>query len=216
MATDERSAAYQPAPEILDACCGGRMWWWDKEHPLAVYMDVREAPAGSVGELTGRPEWNPNWSCEPDVLASFTAMPFADESFQMVVFDPPHVVREKQPPEGINGLKYGALPKDTADDDLRRGFAECWRVLRPGGTLIFKWAGDIKRVKPHFPATPIVGTRVPRGLQTWWLTFYKPLNAVVQESEDTRSLAEDVERLTAERDDLVRALTMAEAALHAA
>jgi hypothetical protein len=25
------------------------MWWWDKEHPLAIYMDVREAPRGSVG-----------------------------------------------------------------------------------------------------------------------------------------------------------------------
>jgi hypothetical protein len=31
--------------EILDACCGGRMWWWDKAHPLAVYMDRRVAPA---------------------------------------------------------------------------------------------------------------------------------------------------------------------------
>jgi len=28
-------------PQILDACCGGRHWWWDKEHPLAVYMDER-------------------------------------------------------------------------------------------------------------------------------------------------------------------------------
>jgi hypothetical protein len=152
------------------------MWWWDKAHPLAVYMDKREAPRGSVGELTGRPEWNPNWSCEPDVLADFTAMPFEDESFRLVVFDPPHVVREKQPPQGINGLKYGALPAATADDDLRRGFAECWRVLAQGGTLVFKWgATSIDRVKPHFPATPIVGTRSPRGGQTRWFIFYKPL-----------------------------------------
>ncbi len=33
----------------------------------------------------------------------------------------------------------------------------------------------IKRVKPHFPATPIVGTRSPRGGQTRWFIFYKPL-----------------------------------------
>lgn len=166
--------------QILDACCGGRMWWWDKAHPLAVYMDKREAPRGSVGAVTGRPEWNPSWSCEPDVLASFTEMPFEDESFQLIVFDPPHIVREKQPPEGINGLKYGALHPDTEQDDLRRGFAECWRVLARGGTLVFKWAGPLDRVEPHFPARPIVGSRyAPRGsngLGTRWIIFYKPVS----------------------------------------
>lgn len=164
-----------PTSQILDACCAGRMWWWDKAHPLAVYMDIHRAPKGSAAQFDGgKRHASPGWSCEPDVLASFTAIPFEDESFQMVVFDPPHNVRPGGP-LGVNGLMYGALHPDTEQDDLRRGFAECWRVLSPGGTLIFKWAGDIKRVKPHFPATPIVGTRVPRGLQTWWLTFYKPL-----------------------------------------
>ncbi len=156
------------------------MWWWEKNHPLALYMDKREAPRGSVGTLTGRPEWNPDWECRPDVLADFAAMPFADETFQMVVFDPPHLVREKQPPEGFNGLKYGALHPDTEQDELRLGLSECWRVLRPGGTLVFKWAGELNRVKPHFPASPIVGTRSTRGqkgLGTRWLIFYKPLGA---------------------------------------
>ena len=167
--------------QILDACCGGRMWWWDKAHPLAVYMDVREAPRGAVGALTGRPEWNPNWECAPDVIGDFRAMPFDDESFQLVVFDPPHVRGESG---GINGLKYGALHPATEQDDLRRGFVECWRVLAPGGTLIFKWADDLKRVQPHFPATPIVGTRTPRGGQTRWFVFYKPLAVEIEELAD--------------------------------
>jgi SAM-dependent methyltransferase len=157
------------------------MWWWDKDHPLAVYMDRREAARGSVGEMTGRPEWNPQWECSPDVLGDFRDMPFDDESFQLVVFDPPHIVREKQPPEGINGLKYGALHPDTEQSDLRRGFAECWRVLAPSGTLVFKWAGDLDRVERHFPTTPVVGTRALRGtkgLGTRWFIFYKPLGQV--------------------------------------
>lgn len=169
--------------QILDACCGGRMWWWEKEHPLAVYMDVRRAPRGSVGALTDRPEWNPNFEVSPTCIGDFRNMPFADESFQLVLFDPPHVVREKQPPEGINGLKYGALHPETEQQDLMLGFRECWRVLRPGGTLVFKWAGKLDRVRPHFPITPTVGTRSPRGNQTWWLIFYKPLEAAVTEAE---------------------------------
>jgi SAM-dependent methyltransferase len=153
-------------PQILDACCGGRHWWWDKAHPLAVYMDSRVAEKGCV-------DVRPNFEVRPDVVGDFRAMPFEDAAFQLVLFDPPHNVRDN-PDAGYVGLKYGALPSDTEQDDLRRGFAECWRVLAPGGTLVFKWAGVLERVKPHFPDTPIVGTRSPRGGQTRWFIFYKP------------------------------------------
>lgn len=157
----------QPAkPQILDACCGGRHWWWDKAHPLAIYMDARVAEKGCV-------DVRPNFEVQPDVVGDFRAMPFEDDSFHLVLFDPPHNVRDNAD-NGYIGLKYGALPADTEQEDLRRGFAECWRVLGPGGTLVFKWAGALERVKPHFPDTPIVGTRTPRGGQTRWFIFYKP------------------------------------------
>lgn len=153
------------AAEILDACCGGRHWWWDKDHPLALYMDERAAPRGSV-------DHRPNWECRPGLIGDFRRMPFGDESFQLVLFDPPHIVRPN--PSGRIVATFGALVPETEQDDLQRGFAECWRVLAPGGTLVFKWgAGSIKRVEPHFPATPIVGTRSPRGGQTRWFIFYK-------------------------------------------
>jgi len=166
------SGASKPGsvPEILDACCGGRMWWWDKDHPLAVYMDKREAPTGSSPR-------RPNWSCQPSLLADFKEMPFKDESFQLVLFDPPHVVRDKESFSEVT-LRYGTLTKDNEQEEIGLGFAECWRVLAPGGTLVFKWAGSLERVEPHFPCDPIVGTRgAPRGslLGTRWFIFYKPL-----------------------------------------
>jgi 23S rRNA G2069 N7-methylase RlmK/C1962 C5-methylase RlmI len=37
------------------------------------------------------------------------------------------------------GKKYGRLNKDTWREDLRAGFKEAFRVLRPHGVLIFKW-----------------------------------------------------------------------------
>lgn len=156
-------------PQILDACCGGRQWWWDKAHPLAVYVDNREEPPGSV-------DVRPNWSCEPDIVGDFRSLPFGDAAFRLVVFDPPHIVRDK--PNGYIAMKYGALPAATEQEALAQGFAECWRVLAAGGTLVFKWAGPVDRVRPHFPATPIVGTRSARGskgLGTRWFIFYKPV-----------------------------------------
>jgi len=154
--------------EILDACCGGRMWWWDKAHPLAVYMDERIAPPGS------RPD-RPRWEIKPNLLGDFRAMPFEDEAFRLVLFDPPHEVR----PGGIAGkvrMQYGSLRPETEEDDLRRGFSECWRVLARGGTLVFKWSGKAARVTPFFPAQPVVGTRWAKGDATRWFIFYKPVS----------------------------------------
>lgn len=51
----------------------------------------------------------------------------------MVLFDCP----EKKP-TGFQQIKYGTLRADCKDT-LAKGFAECFRVLRPGGFLIFKW-----------------------------------------------------------------------------
>lgn len=145
------------------------MWWWDKKHPLAVYMDKRVAPRGTAAN-------RPNWECAPDLLADFRELPFANESFRLVLFDPPHEVRRS--PGGHVRAMYGELHPDTEQEDLARGFAECWRVLAAGGTLVFKWAGALDRVRRHFPAQPVVGTRVPRGGQTRWFIFYKPLAAL--------------------------------------
>lgn len=158
-------------PQILDACCGGRFWWWDKQHPLAVYVDNRVAPPGSRAD-------RPNWSVEPDIVADFRELPFDDQAFQLVLFDPPHIAREQ--PSGNIANQFGALTRSTEQDDLRRGLTECWRVLAPGGTLVLKWAGALERVRPHFPTDPIVGTRTLRrgsGLGTRWFIFYKPVPA---------------------------------------
>lgn len=70
---------------VLDACCGSRMFWFDKQNEDALYMDIREEEAILCD---GR-----QLIVSPDVVADFRNMPFADESFYMVVFDPPHLVR---------------------------------------------------------------------------------------------------------------------------
>lgn len=148
---------------ILDACCGSRMFWFDKEHPAAVYMDCRELET----ELCdGR-----KLVIRPDVVGDFRAMPFADCSFRLVVFDPPHL---RWCGEGSwMKAKYGQLNRETWQDDLRRGFAECFRVLMSHGVLVFKWNEEQVRINDVLklaPVTPLFGQRTGK---THWLVFMK-------------------------------------------
>jgi SAM-dependent methyltransferase len=154
---------------ILDACCGGCMMWFDKKYPGALYVDKRVRPKGF---LPVRPEFE----IAPDIHADFRELPFRDETFSLVVFDPPHTIREKEV-GGIIAERYGRLTIAEWQQDLALGFAECWRVLKPNGTLIFKWAECDKKIaelEPFFPSAPIFGTRVGKANKTIWLCFFKP------------------------------------------
>ncbi|MEG1825443.1 MAG: methyltransferase domain-containing protein, partial [Cloacibacillus sp.] len=115
--------------KILDACCGSKMFWFDKFAPDVVYMDNRSL---STQLCDGR-----TLIIAPDVIGDFRDMPFKDSSFSVVVFDPPHLIRAGA--KSYLALKYGILGNDWRED-LRKGFSECFRVLKPEGILIFKWS----------------------------------------------------------------------------
>lgn len=97
-------------------------------------------------------------------------MPFQDNSFYLVVFDPPHLVRAGE--KSWLAMKYGTLPK-TWQEDLRQGFDECMRVLKPHGTLVFKWNEDqiqLNEILKSIDYEPLFGNK--RG-HTYWLVFLK-------------------------------------------
>jgi hypothetical protein len=58
----------------------------------------------------------------------FRQLDLPDQSFSLVVFDPPHSTRAGQ--SGWIAFKYGSLDKNTWREDLRKGFSECLRVLK--------------------------------------------------------------------------------------
>lgn len=115
---------------ILDACCGARSWWHNKKHPAAVYVDKR---CGEYELCDGRVI-----KISPDVVADFRHLPFCDASFAQVLFDPPHLKRAGS--KSWLAKRYGVLNPATWEADIAAGFAECWRVLAPYGTLVFKWS----------------------------------------------------------------------------
>lgn len=96
------------ATPVLDACCGSRMFWFDRVDPRAIFVDNRQTSRLS-----------------------------------------------------------------------HRGFAECFRVLRPDGTLIFKWneheipVSQILALTPH---KPLFGQRCGKTAKTHWIVFMKPGN----------------------------------------
>lgn len=137
-------------PPVLDACCGPRLFWFDREDPRALFIDIRREThpidIGTPGTIGRSPI-----VIDPDQIADFTNMPFPDESFYLVVFDPPHVQRKEA--RGILTRKYGVLNGDWRAM-LRAGFAECFRVLKPRGTLVFKWAESQFKVDEILALTP--------------------------------------------------------------
>jgi SAM-dependent methyltransferase len=142
------------------------MMWFDKTNPDAIYCDQRlEQHILCDGRVL---------KIEPDLRIDFRAMPFPDNSFPLVVFDPPHLRHA-----GKNSwlrAKYGTLGEGW-QEDLRLGFSECFRVLAKDGVLIFKWAEDqvkIKDVLDLSPVRPLFGHPTGRKGITHWVTFIKP------------------------------------------
>lgn len=162
--------------EILDATCGGRSIWLpgNKQNENTLYIDNREREPGFHGQ-EGR-----TYAVQPDEIQDFRDLPYEDEVFNLVVFDPPHVLRE----DGMEQLsghvikKYGALRAETWQSDLEAGFEELWRVLNPGGTLVFKFADndvDFRDVLELAPCQPLFGTTTKKTskCENRWFVFYK-------------------------------------------
>ena len=151
--------------KILDVTCGGRMMWFDKENPDALFCDKRKE---SHLLCDGR-----TLNVNPDIKCDFTDLPFLDNSFYLVVFDPPHL--QKLGAKSWLAKKYGQLFSNWRIE-IKEGFSECMRVLKPNGTLIFKWnVKDIKlnEVLEVIGHQPLFGHTTSKNGFTIWMTFLK-------------------------------------------
>ena len=158
--------------KILDVTCGSRSIWFDKNHPAAIYCDKRkESHTGIWKSTNGEPEH----TCviEPDIQCDFTNLPFADCSFYLVVWDPPHLIRVGE--TSWLKKKYGKL-EENWPQMLRDGFRECMRVLKPDGVLIFKWSElqiPAEKIWKAIGEKPLFGHRSGKKSQTFWGCFMK-------------------------------------------
>ena len=154
---------YQP---VLDPACGGRMFWFDKSDSRVLFGDVRDE---SWELCDGR-----RFEVKPDMLMDYRDLPFPDETFRMVVLDPPHL--DNVGSTSYMAKKYGSLDRETWPDDLRRMFKECFRVLMPYGVLIFKWNETqipISRIIDCTDEPPLFGNKQPKQTGTHWIVWMK-------------------------------------------
>ena len=157
--------------KILDVTCGSRSIWFDKQHPAAVYCDKRSETHYNTAGISRKSER----SCviDPDVQCDFTDLPFEDNSFSLVVFDPPHIIKANETAWLVK--KYSKLD-EAWPQMLRDGFRECMRVLKPDGVLIFKWsevqipASDVWKA---IGERPLFGHHSGKKMNTYWGCFMK-------------------------------------------
>jgi len=152
---------------ILDPASATRSFYFDKRDQRVIFGDIRQK---ETHFLTNRQVIH----IEPDEVMDFRAIPYADESFQCVVFDPPHRFNLSKDSDFIK--KYGVLEKQSWQKDLETGFFECFRVLKIHGTLIFKWSEvsiPLKEILKLTPQKAILGHRSGKRMGTHWVLFIK-------------------------------------------
>jgi len=125
---------------ILDATAGNRVIWRLKNPPNVIFLDVE----------TRLPR-------KPDIYADNRLMPFRNEVFDMIIFDPPfswgeefgvynRYVNEKRRIEESKGTKpftyYGADKYKSRGELISAIYktqVELSRVLKSDGVLMLKW-----------------------------------------------------------------------------
>ena len=152
---------------ILDPASSMRSFYFDKKDKRVLFGDIRvkETHLLTNGQTI---------HIEPDEVMDFRAIPYPDETFKVVVFDPPHMLNLSE--KSWMRKKYGVLDKETWQDDIGKGFAECFRVLKDEGTLIFKWnevSIPLKDILTLTPYKPVLGHPSGKRMGTHWVLFIK-------------------------------------------
>lgn len=159
--------------KIIDVCCGPRSFWFDRQNPAVIFGDQRRETITVRDRSHGKKDGTRKLVIDPDTLMDFREIPYPDCTFRLVAFDPPHLVRAGK--KSWMAARYGKLSENW-QEDLRKGFQECFRVLKPEGVLVFKWNETqvkLKEVLALTPKKPLFGQVSGRKGMTHWLVFMK-------------------------------------------
>lgn len=140
--------------KILDLTAGNRAIWFNKKHPLVLYLDKRK-------------------QVKPDIVCDIRKLPKSIKKiYSLVVFDPPHM---NCGPNSNMSKVYGYHTTKQILDLIRKTGSEAYRVTKRNALMALKWNNhDIKlqRVFDLLPQwEPLFGhlTKDGPGSQTYWI-----------------------------------------------
>lgn len=148
--------------KILDLSAGNRAVWFDKNNPLAVFVDVR-------------PEVEPHIVADTRDLGDKVGY-----GFGLVVFDPPHVNF------GANAelsKTYGHHTTDEIRDIIRGSAKEAHRVTAENALMAFKWNDHDQKLEKVLALMadywqPLFGHKVSQRTKHSSTTFWVMLRRV--------------------------------------
>jgi len=135
----EKMLEFYPRREptlILDATINRGRFWKGSNRPV-IGLDI-----------------NPKYN--PDVVADNRNMPFEDETFDVVVYDPPHIPNQGKDKTKDFNDRFGLPLRSTAKTQYNLSFLyqpfvkEAYRVLRPEGLLFAKISDYIHNHRYHW------------------------------------------------------------------
>lgn len=161
--------------KILDSTAGSRSIWYQKNNPHVVYFDKRN---GKFNSQSGDKKHQDvrYYKIHPNVVGRWEYLPFKDSCFDMIIFDPPHLIKSRS--EKLMGMVacYGVLYSDEWKAVLSKAINELFRTLKTDGVFILKWCENDKsaeEVLSLFPYKPLFGTRTGQKNNNHWITFIK-------------------------------------------
>lgn len=140
-----------PTARVLDVTANERRMWRGVGWPSVTYADID-------------PQMN------PDIIADFRALPVENESYDVIVFDPPHLPAAASSPEsdqafvGRFGLGYSPHA-DNISEYFAPFLAEAHRVLTTDGLVFAKLKDFVHNHAYQWTLTDFIGAvRVQPGL----------------------------------------------------
>lgn len=136
---------------ILDATVNGRRFWRGSNRPvIGVDIELRY---------------------KPDVAADNTALPFRSGSFDVIVYDPPHVPNQGKDKSKDFSSRFGLgirVPKEQGynfSHTFPPFLEEAWRVLQEDGVLLCKITDYVHHHRYQWAHVELIQAAQAKGFQ---------------------------------------------------